>query len=532
MLLRIGWPTPLLTGLATFRFPGRMDPEPSSAEESPTAATSPNGSSRRGVLARLRSSVQARCPHSTDCSGADDLGERALRSLKAGRHDDAVNSFSAALSGTLSPAKKQQLLCGRSEAYARLSEQLLARPAQLSEERAINALDPTQYAQLALQDAEAAAAVDPNTAVVHQLQGAAHLLLEQYAAAREAYLRALFYEPGSAEVRQGLQEADAALMQAGARRCRRRVEGGDDELECILCLKLLYEPVTTPCGHTFCKPCFARSADHGNKCPMCRTVLHVGNELPVTVVLKNFLERNFPDDYAARRAEEAAEAAASTSGSSVESPLPLFVMSVLLPGEHMALQIFEPRYRLMVRRCMQGNRRFGMAVRLRGSDDVEPVATEVEITECRPMPDGRFYLEVTGRRRCRLQRTWEQDGYRMASPQYFRDDVASEDTRQQSQALVQEVDGMADRWAAHLREVAGRRPVPQVLELLQRAGDKPAGATDLEALGFWALCMLPMDDGSRLDMLSTTCSLTRLRAVREMLAHVCDKGMPGSCAIM
>ena len=26
----------------------------------------------------------------------------------------------------------------------------------------------------------------------------------------------------------------------------------------------------------------------------------------------------------------------------------------------MALNIFEPRYRLMVRRCMEGNRRFGM----------------------------------------------------------------------------------------------------------------------------------------------------------------------------
>ena len=27
----------------------------------------------------------------------------------------------------------------------------------------------------------------------------------------------------------------------------------------------------------------------------------------------------------------------------------------------MALNIFEPRYRLMVRRCMEGNRLFGMA---------------------------------------------------------------------------------------------------------------------------------------------------------------------------
>lgn len=36
-------------------------------------------------------------------------------------------------------------------------------------------------------------------------------------------------------------------------------------------------------------------------------------------------------------------------------------MSALMPGERMALNIFEPRYRLMVRRVMEGSRRFGMA---------------------------------------------------------------------------------------------------------------------------------------------------------------------------
>ncbi len=36
-------------------------------------------------------------------------------------------------------------------------------------------------------------------------------------------------------------------------------------------------------------------------------------------------------------------------------------MSSILPGEAMALNIFEPRYRLMIRRAMEGNRRFGMA---------------------------------------------------------------------------------------------------------------------------------------------------------------------------
>ncbi len=53
---------------------------------------------------------------------------------------------------------------------------------------------------------------------------------------------------------------------------QRAAEKDIDDFECTLCLKLLFEPVTTPCGHTFCKQCFSRTMDHGNKCPMCRTV--------------------------------------------------------------------------------------------------------------------------------------------------------------------------------------------------------------------------------------------------------------------
>lgn len=53
----------------------------------------------------------------------------------------------------------------------------------------------------------------------------------------------------------------------------------------------------------------------------------------------------------------------------------------------MALNIFEPRYRLMVRRCMEGARRFGMAT-VGPEHELHTVACECEITECQPQPDG------------------------------------------------------------------------------------------------------------------------------------------------
>lgn len=56
--------------------------------------------------------------------------------------------------------------------------------------------------------------------------------------------------------------------------CRQRTVDSvvEDLFECTLCMKLLFEPVTTPCGHTFCRACFMRAMDHSSKCPVCRTV--------------------------------------------------------------------------------------------------------------------------------------------------------------------------------------------------------------------------------------------------------------------
>lgn len=61
-----------------------------------------------------------------------------------------------------------------------------------------------------------------------------------------------------------------------------------------------------------------------------------------SVTLKNIIEKTFPEEYAERKAEND-----SLINLGVDL-LPLFVMDVILPCEKLALNIFEPRYRLMV----------------------------------------------------------------------------------------------------------------------------------------------------------------------------------------
>jgi Lon protease-like protein len=89
----------------------------------------------------------------------------------------------------------------------------------------------------------------------------------------------------------------------------------------------------------------------------------------------------------------------------VSELLPLFPLgSVLFPGALMPLHIFEPRYRLLVRRCIEQQRPFGIVLIKSGSevgDGAEPyaVGTEAKIVAESLLPDGRSYIVTRGERR-------------------------------------------------------------------------------------------------------------------------------------
>ena len=61
-----------------------------------------------------------------------------------------------------------------------------------------------------------------------------------------------------------------------------------------------------------------------------------------SVTLKNIMQKNFPEEYAERQSEDV-----NVANPGVDL-IPLFVMDIVLPCEKLPLNIFEPRYRLMV----------------------------------------------------------------------------------------------------------------------------------------------------------------------------------------
>ena len=72
----------------------------------------------------------------------------------------------------------------------------------------------------------------------------------------------------------------------------------------------------------------------------------------------------FPDAYREREKiyeQEIAEAA--MAGRDEEHKIPIFVATLAIPSVQCPLHVFEPRYRLMMRRVMEaGTREFGMCI--------------------------------------------------------------------------------------------------------------------------------------------------------------------------
>ncbi|XP_041841606.1 bloodthirsty-related gene family, member 12 [Melanotaenia boesemani] len=61
----------------------------------------------------------------------------------------------------------------------------------------------------------------------------------------------------------------------------------EDQFTCSICLEVFVEPVSTPCGHSFCKACLQGYWNHSKKfqCPMCKKSYSKKPEMSVNRVL-------------------------------------------------------------------------------------------------------------------------------------------------------------------------------------------------------------------------------------------------------
>ncbi|GAB2270031.1 hypothetical protein Dimus_004946 [Dionaea muscipula] len=421
------------------------------------------------------------------------------RSYRQDRYEEAINCYSKA--NSIKPGDPI-ILGNRAAAYIRISRFLRSRPPSASEYSPLNGLDPTIHAELALKDSEKVMNIRSNFLKSYMLKANALILLEKYELARDVILSGFQVDPLSNPLRTLLQILERTYSTSSAERNKGRPERFDD-FDCTLCLKLLYDPITTPCGHTFCRSCVFQSMDRSNKCPLCRTVLFITTRTcAISVTLNNIIQKTFPEEYAERKLEHE-----SLTNLGVDL-IPLFVMDAVLPCQKFPLNIFEPRYRLMVRRIMEGNHRMGMVIVDSSTGDIADFACEVEITECEPLPDGRFYIEVEGRRRFRILRSWDQDGYRVAEVEWIRDTSPPEGTKEKLdlQELTRNAAEYAQAWMTRAKEAA-RQDRRRLVEILNAEVMIPT-TEDPERFSFWLTTLSKRRPSERLELL-------RLRDTKE-----------------
>lgn len=333
------------------------------------------------------------------------------------------------------------------------------------------------------------------------------------------------------------------------------------ELDCLVCYNLMIDPTTTGCGHTFCRRCLARVMDHSNICPLCRRPLHIPASLqdqPSNTRLNALLDSLCPELVAARLSALASE---ERAGDDVLDT-PLFVCTLSLPSMPTFLRIFEPRYRLMIRRCLEGNRQFGMVMVNRtsapqgdlGVTEFLEYGTLLEIVGFELLRNGQSLVETRGISRFRIREHGMLDGYHVGRVEKVEDVSLAEEERQEAAdttaALAISTDiqrqGSQVPPEVALSLLSTRQLYDRGMEFIERIKARSAsllGERGVEIYGgppndpaifpYWFACLLPIAEEEKYLFLQTTTVRVRLKMVNMWIRRIENqRWAPGSGCVM
>nr|XP_023677081.1 LON peptidase N-terminal domain and RING finger protein 1-like isoform X2 [Paramormyrops kingsleyae] len=238
------------------------------------------------------------------------------------------------------------------------------------------------------------------------------------------------------------------------------------DFECPLCIRLFHEPVTTPCGHTFCKNCIERSLDHNLRCPLCKQSLHEylkNRKYSLTAALQDTMSRLFPRQLEDRKRVHEAEI--------------------------VELSEFAD--------C-------GCILEILGLD---------------PLPDGRSYVDTVGGSRFRVLSRGKRDGYHTADIEYLEDQKVEGADLQVLQSLHDSVFQQTQDWYRGLG-------VPEQTQIRRQYGPMPEREHDIQASSdgpawcWWLLSVLQLDPTYKTNVLSLTSLKDRLGHLRIVLDYL------------
>lgn len=293
----------------------------------------------------------------------------------------------------------------------------------------------------------------------------------------------------------------------------------EEDFECKLCYELLFKPITTTCGHVFCKNCLLRSLDHNVTCPICRVSLagFLSNPLkPVTKLIEDILSLFFTDEFGKRRqAFMSRMERLARVGKDEEVEIPIFVCSIAFPSVKCPLHIFEPKCRLMIRECIEsGSRKFGMCVP-QGDDGFSDMGTICEITKIQNLPDGRYVITATAGQRFIIQQKSVEDSIDYAKVKYFCDEPED---------LNNDTFNAASRRAYdHLSQYITSLNESEQDCIINALGPLPQYESNFSHFQhgvpwiWWGLAALPLNFSAKLVLLKSKCASERMLSLQRFL---------------
>eukprot|EP00658_Telonema_sp_P-2_P030608 TRINITY_DN23087_c0_g1_i4.p1 TRINITY_DN23087_c0_g1~~TRINITY_DN23087_c0_g1_i4.p1 ORF type:complete len:203 (+),score=53.16 TRINITY_DN23087_c0_g1_i4:103-711(+) len=132
----------------------------------------------------------------------------------------------------------------------------------------------------------------------------------------------------------------------GSEMCIRDREG---DYSCAVCLQLLYQPVSTACGHNFCRGCLRRLTNSQNsfktQCPLCRASISVPSGYKPNKLLDQLLQHHFPQAYALSKEEqsqrvwEKPQVSTSATGADARPPAPPMMVGLVMVSISLAILV-------------------------------------------------------------------------------------------------------------------------------------------------------------------------------------------------
>ncbi|XP_071457365.1 LON peptidase N-terminal domain and RING finger protein 2 [Marmota flaviventris] len=294
------------------------------------------------------------------------------------------------------------------------------------------------------------------------------------------------------------------------------------DFECALCMRLLFEPVTTPCGHTFCLKCLERCLDHAPHCPLCKDKLSellASRNFNITILAEELIFQYLSDELTDRKRiydEEMLEL------SHLTRDVPIFVCAMAFPTVPCPLHVFEPRYRLMIRRCMEtGTKRFGMCLSAEHAG-ISEYGCMLEIKEVRTFPDGSSVVDAIGISRFRVLSHRHRDGYNTADIEYLEDEKVEGPEYEELAALHDSVYQQSVSWFASLQDHM-KEQILSHFGLMPDREPEPQSNPSGPAWSWWILAVLPLERKAQLAILGMTSLKERLLAIRRILVIITRK---------